>query len=178
MIKVRKSIRSVYAYTLLLVMSMQWLAGSMYLKATYLVEIKPEMSITEKAIANAILDQYGFVTHVNVIDECDREFINGMGYAAPFVHSVEMNGTVNSFTLTNNEATFQNVEMTVKKIDDMPHQQESKQCVEKLFMQFCFGENTFTRTNTQPGISQNSFSVIPIHDICDHSDPSPPPRLA
>ncbi|HLF62764.1 MAG TPA: hypothetical protein VI603_03390 [Saprospiraceae bacterium] len=169
--------KSVYAFTMLLVMSMQWLAGSMYLKATYLVEIKPEMTTTEKAIANIVLDEFGFLTHVKVIDDVDREFINGMGYAAPFVHSLELDGTVNSFTVATSGFEFQNVEVTVNRFDDMQHQHKNKASVERLFSQFCFGQHTRTQNVIQLVITRNNFSVISLHDIFDQADPSPPPRL-
>lgn len=172
-----KHIRSVYAYTLLLVMAMQWLAGNMYLKVTYLIESTTEMSDTEQAIANDIKDQFGFDTQVNLIDASDMKFINGLGYAAPFVHALEVDGSMNTFTLSASESEYQRVEMVIKNSDEMQHEQKNKICLEKLFSQFCIGESLLAKNDNADVIAENNFSVISLDHIFDHLDPSPPPKL-
>jgi hypothetical protein len=135
------------------------------------------MNSTEQAIADVVIDHYGFMTHIELLDATDIQFIHGLGYAAPFVHTLEVDGSVSMFTLTGSESKYQQVELEITNHDDRQHEQKNRVCLEKLFSQFCFGENV-SSANDRPVVSADAnFSVIPLHNIFDHTNPSPPPEL-
>lgn len=178
MIRVTFNIRVLYAYALLLVMAMQWLAGSMYLSVTYFVESTHVMSATEAAIADDVLDQYGLQVHVNIVDEVELQFIQGLGYAAPFIHSVEIDGNISTYTLGSGESEYQRIEVAIDNRSDKQHDQKQRACLDKLFAQFCFGQTPPSDLENQIALTENNFSVISMHDIFDHSYPAPPPKAA
>jgi hypothetical protein len=175
MIRVTFNIRILYAYALLSVMAMQWLAGSMYLSVTYLVESTPVMNATETAIADDVLDQYGIQVHVNVVDDLELQFIQGLGYAAPFVHSVEIDGNINAYTLGSGESEYKTIEVAIDNRSGKQHDQKQQVCLDKLFAQFCLGQPDSDVEN-QIALTENNFSVISLYDIFSFSHPAPPPK--
>lgn len=166
-----------YAYGLLLVMALQWLVGSMYIKMTYLVEITPEMNATEQRIADVVIDEFGFDAVVNEVDDADMQFINALGYAAPFIHTFEVNGSVNSFTLESNESKYQKLEVAVNTNGDMRHDQKNSICVDRLFSQFCIGEDQLLLTASPFMFTGHDFPVNSLYDIFSLSSPTPPPEF-
>lgn len=178
MSRVTYDIRVLYAYALLSVMAMQWVAGSMYLSVPYLVASTPVMNATEAAIANDVLDEFGMQVHVKIVDDGTMNFIQGLGYAAPFVHSVEIDGNISTYTLGSGETEYQNIEVAIDNRSDNQHDQKHRACLDKLFSPFCIGEPQLSNFKNQIALTENNFSVISLHDIFDYAYPSPPPKTA
>ena len=177
MIRLHPGIRYLYVVMLLGVMASQWVVGGLYLKRTFLVEIIPEMNSIEKIIANKVFDKYGFQVQIAVVDEDEIGLIQGLGYAAPFVHALDIDGTAQAFTLEEQVLRYQNIEVDLASRDHDTDQQHRRLSLERLFTQFCIGEAVVLR-NPEFDVDVNTFYTTHLHDIYHQSVPSPPPEVA
>jgi hypothetical protein len=156
----------------------QWLAGGLYLRKTVVVEFHSEMSSMERMISSEIFERYGFQPDVALVDDEAVGLIHLMGYAAPFIHEVNVRGEDQAFTFEEFGTThYRHVELGLNSQPSNPAEKERRVACERLFHQYCIGE-TSTLTNNQEQFPEKNFAHIGLRDMFDHTVQSPPPRLA
>jgi hypothetical protein len=166
--------RLILALGLLGVIALQWIAGGIYVKRSFLVVSSAEMSQTEYAIANQVFDEYGIQAQVNVVEEGEVSYLQSLGYAAPFVHSVEIDGHARMFTLNEQRIQLQAIEMDLTPCDQQTNPTELLN-LHRLFNLFCFGETIWMDSDCVQYPDDN-FHVSRWHDSFFNAMPSPPPR--
>lgn len=91
--------RCIYAWFLLLTICVQRVVGYIGTEISYTIEVKIEMNELEEAIADKILDQSGQDLEVQVLDEEQTDFLQGLGYGAPFILTDTIDNKECSYTI-------------------------------------------------------------------------------
>jgi hypothetical protein len=122
------------------------------------------------------MGEYGVQATVKLIDQEDLSSIYFLGYAAPFVHTVEIDGQEQSFTLSRSSERVEEVEITISTPDTAPMDEGLRSCVEKLFSPYCFGESIHLPVSNTPETGDIIRSAISLQDLFDYRVHTPPPE--
>jgi hypothetical protein len=122
------------------------------------------------------MDAYGFQTDVQVVDDAQIQRLHGLGYAAPFIHSMDVDGETNAFTLENRSTRYQQIDVEIQTQRETRDDQNNARCLDRLFSQFYVGEILYSQINPSH-VTEHHFMVHPLNDLFCHTSPSPPPWL-
>lgn len=171
------SARQLWAGFLLLILSLQWIGGVVYVKLSFSSWIDREMNTEELLLAQQLEEKYGWQTQVNILDEEEQRFLFKMGYATPFLFSSEDGDQKDYYTLHSEIPQKINTEIILT--GPAQHEREGKAILglDKLFSPYII----------KPLIWQSSTQILPTihatftyHALRDQFDarvPSPPPNI-
>jgi hypothetical protein len=167
--------RTLGVLTLLALISLQWLAGNLCLSKTTYIVLAEEMDKTEQAIAGEVFDQVGVRTSVKTVTPEEIANLHLLGYAAPFIHTIQLADEDLSFTLDGSPSRTEAVIVHVDTSDPEQKPVTNHLQPDRLFAQFCIPLHALS-DNIRHATHVKNFSVQSMYDRYEESLTSPPPR--
>lgn len=165
------------AWSLLLLLFTQQVAGRVYMSVEYAVEFEASMTVNEASIAGLIHEDTGIETSVRIHDDEQVNHLFSLGYGAPFIATEVVDGDTAYFSVQHDPVQTTNY-THILKIPDHPDSKSGQQVsLEKWFPDFCFDHlDLSTMKYSVPCMIRFPFeSTITVSHL---SMPSPPPECA
>lgn len=170
------SARQLWAGFFLLILSLQWIGGVLYVKLSFSSWVKREMNEAELLVAQQLEEEYGLQAEVNILDEEEQRFLLKMGYATPFLFSSEEGDQKDYYTLHSDMP--QKISTDIMLDLAGPDDQEGKALLnlDKLFSPYIINYATGQSLSEILSMTNSVFTYHSLRDQFDVRVPSPPPN--
>ncbi len=91
--------RHIFAWLLLLAVSIQWIGGVLYVKVSESSLIELKMTQAENILAEKVEQEFGIESDVRILNSHDYQAMLFAGYGTPFIFSHEERDSIEFFTL-------------------------------------------------------------------------------
>lgn len=169
--------KHLWAWLLLLTVSLQWIGGVIYVKLTHSSLIELAMDDSETIVAEQLAQDYGIETQIKILDE-DEQLANlSAGYGAPFLFSVSDEDSTDYFTVDDNGLEVVDSEYLINGPEEQQDAGKALLSLHKLFSPFIINRAELLRPIDMDRISSGNFLYNPLKDLHHRSIPTPPPTL-
>lgn len=168
-------IRLFWAWLLLIMVSIQWVVGVVYVKLTDRIVVDVKMNEQEAAIAESVELEYGIHTKVRIVDQQTLDAYMSIGYGTPYLVTSEDSTTY--FILDADSTKIQEVEHDLNELHEQQKKDKALLTINQLFSIFLFSDCPSGPLLLPTFSDTSNFAyqgLITLHDL---PIPTPPPVL-
>lgn len=170
-------LRLLWAWLLFSIISIQWIAGVVYVKIShsYLVEVK--MNEEETVLAESIAQEYGVIANVRIIDQDEIQANELSGYAAAFIFSTAREDSTLYFALETDLTQVLNQEEIFYHPKDQQDAEKMLLSLHQLFSIYVLNRGAVLKPREMENFNTPNFSYLIQGDLFDIQIPTPPPSF-
>lgn len=169
--------KHLWAWLLLLTVSIQWIGGVIYVKLTHSSLIEQAMDDSETVLAEKISLDYGIETQIKILDESEQLASLSAGYGAPFLFSVSDDEDADYFTLDESGLEMVHSEYLINGPEQQKDAGKALLSLHKLFSPYIINRAELLKPIEMYRISSGNFLYNPLKDLYHQSIPTPPPTF-
>lgn len=164
-----------FAWLLLLTISIQWIGGVVFVKLTQSAWIEFEMNESEAQLAEMVKADHGIQASVRILDEEEQVSILKMGYGTPFLFSTAGEDGVQYFTIDAGQDRLVHYEYLIN--GNTSHEDDGKALVSlnKLFSPYIINRAFPARSLDNFRVRTGNFAYQGLDDLFFNTIPTPPP---
>lgn len=163
-----------------LLIVLQSVGGRLLIHVVYTARIEHLMDARETAIAQKLKAEIGVTAHVKIQEKEDIQFIQGMGYGAPFLFSEETDGETQYYTLDAKSPHGLRHDYKVERTQEHEDQSLPKTLTDHYFSDYYFEAQPVFLVNALHLLDLKSPLPISLQQFADLSYlsiPTPPPQV-
>lgn len=169
------TVKHLWAWLLLVLLSCQWIAGALVIKLRHTALITSEMEAEEAALSQELALKYGIDSRVNILDEEEQEFLLQLGYGTPFIFSLSDEDSTALFLLETEKVEMITMEIPIKLPEHGSDPDKALAKFNRLFSPYIINQVTFLEPVEQLRDDSGDFIYRPLKDLFLPAIPTPPP---